>query len=227
MNVKLIGFTPNPEKVPAMAAKLTHSKIKPEDLVEVGEPISIKLEALYPNGDPVENSMIKAIGPNDTGLVFSKSKVERGMYITSYVPTERDIGNWEIHVIGEDAYGNSFAGDLVNVEIVQTKILSYLSRYWWASTLGIFIMVSFVGYVTHRKLGKIKLGKLKDEISELNRLKEKNAILYYSDYTISRETYERLSQDYESRIVHLSKKQRMIEKKFKTKNKKKEKKNED
>ena len=32
MNVKLIGFSPTPEKMPAMAAKLTHSKIKPEDL---------------------------------------------------------------------------------------------------------------------------------------------------------------------------------------------------
>ncbi len=32
MNVKLVSFTPNPEKIPAMAAKLTHSKIKPEDL---------------------------------------------------------------------------------------------------------------------------------------------------------------------------------------------------
>ena len=32
MNVKLIGFTPDPEKMPAMAAKLTHSKIKPENL---------------------------------------------------------------------------------------------------------------------------------------------------------------------------------------------------
>jgi thymidylate synthase (FAD) len=31
MNVKLIGFTPNPEKMPAIAAKLTHSKIKPEN----------------------------------------------------------------------------------------------------------------------------------------------------------------------------------------------------
>jgi len=31
MNVKLIGFTPNPELLPAMAATLTHSKIKPED----------------------------------------------------------------------------------------------------------------------------------------------------------------------------------------------------
>jgi len=32
MNVKLIGYSPNPEKVPAMAAKLTHSKTKPEEL---------------------------------------------------------------------------------------------------------------------------------------------------------------------------------------------------
>jgi thymidylate synthase (FAD) len=32
MNVKLVGVTPNPEKIPAMAAKLTHSKAKPESL---------------------------------------------------------------------------------------------------------------------------------------------------------------------------------------------------
>jgi thymidylate synthase (FAD) len=32
MHVKLIGFTSDPEKLPAMAATLTHSKIKPEDL---------------------------------------------------------------------------------------------------------------------------------------------------------------------------------------------------
>jgi len=32
MDVKLIGMTPNPEKIPAMAALLTHSKAKPEEL---------------------------------------------------------------------------------------------------------------------------------------------------------------------------------------------------
>jgi len=32
MNVKLIGFMPDSEKIPAMAAKLTHSKTKPENL---------------------------------------------------------------------------------------------------------------------------------------------------------------------------------------------------
>ena len=37
MNVKLIGFTPNPEKIPAMAAMLTHSKSKPEDLEKASD----------------------------------------------------------------------------------------------------------------------------------------------------------------------------------------------
>ena len=37
MNVELLGFTPNPEKLPAMAAKLTHSKTKPEDLDKSSE----------------------------------------------------------------------------------------------------------------------------------------------------------------------------------------------
>ncbi|MBN2065677.1 MAG: FAD-dependent thymidylate synthase [Candidatus Thermoplasmatota archaeon] len=37
MNVKLIGVTPNPELLPAMAAKLTHSKTKPEDLDKSSE----------------------------------------------------------------------------------------------------------------------------------------------------------------------------------------------
>lgn len=37
MNVKLIGYTSYPEKLPALAATLTHSKIKPEDLASLPE----------------------------------------------------------------------------------------------------------------------------------------------------------------------------------------------
>jgi thymidylate synthase (FAD) len=37
MNVALIGFSPHPEKISAMAAKLTHSRSKPEDLAASSE----------------------------------------------------------------------------------------------------------------------------------------------------------------------------------------------
>jgi len=37
MNVKLVGYTSDPEKLPAMAATLTHSKIKPQNLDKISE----------------------------------------------------------------------------------------------------------------------------------------------------------------------------------------------
>jgi len=37
MNVKLIGYTSDPEKLPAMAATLTHSKTKPENLDKISK----------------------------------------------------------------------------------------------------------------------------------------------------------------------------------------------
>jgi len=37
MNVKLVGYTSDPEKLPAMAATLTHSKTKPENLDKISE----------------------------------------------------------------------------------------------------------------------------------------------------------------------------------------------
>ncbi|MFH1101441.1 MAG: FAD-dependent thymidylate synthase [Methanobacteriota archaeon] len=37
MNVKLIGFTPDPEKIPAMAAKLTHTTSKPAELEKTSD----------------------------------------------------------------------------------------------------------------------------------------------------------------------------------------------
>jgi len=212
-----VGFNTIDFKVSAVEPTLKLVELKPGDLVEVGEPVIIKIEALYPNGDSVENSRITSTGPNGTELVFSKSKSERGMYIASYIPTEEDIGNWNIKVIGEDAYGNSKVENLTSVEIVHTKIMSYLLRYWWATTLGSIMLVSFASYFANRKRGKIKLRGLKDEILELNKLKEKNAIFYFLDNEISREAYDQLSQEYESKIAHLSKKQRMLERKFENK----------
>jgi thymidylate synthase (FAD) len=37
MNVKLVGYSSDPEKLPAMAATLTHSKTKPENLDKISE----------------------------------------------------------------------------------------------------------------------------------------------------------------------------------------------
>jgi thymidylate synthase (FAD) len=72
MNVKLIGFTPNPEKIPAMAGMLTHSISKPEDLEKVPD------EKLY----AVLNEVLK-LGHTSviehTGFTFAISDVSRSL----------------------------------------------------------------------------------------------------------------------------------------------------
>jgi len=72
MNVKLIGFTPNPEKIPAMAAKLTHSKIKPEELDKTSDKeLKIILEQVMKLG---HTSVIE-----HTSFTFAISDVSRSL----------------------------------------------------------------------------------------------------------------------------------------------------
>ena len=72
MNVKLIGFTPNPEKLPAMAAKLTHSKTKPEDLDKSSEKeLNVILEQVLSMG---HTSVIE-----HTCFTFAISDVSRSL----------------------------------------------------------------------------------------------------------------------------------------------------
>ena len=70
MNVKLIGFTPNPEKIPAMAAMLTHSKSKPEDL-EKAPNLNAVLEEVLKLG---HTSVIE-----HTSFTFAISNVSRSL----------------------------------------------------------------------------------------------------------------------------------------------------
>lgn len=72
MNVKLIGFTPNPQKLPAMAAKLTHSKTKPEDLEKSSDKeLKAILEHVMNQG---HTSVIE-----HTSFTFSISDVSRSL----------------------------------------------------------------------------------------------------------------------------------------------------
>ncbi|KYK30166.1 thymidylate synthase ThyX [Thermoplasmatales archaeon SG8-52-1] len=72
MNVKLIGFTPNPEKIPALAAKLTHSKTKPEELEKTSDKeLKAILEQVMNLG---HNSVIE-----HTNFTFAISDVSRSL----------------------------------------------------------------------------------------------------------------------------------------------------
>ena len=72
MNVKLIGYTSSPEKLPAMAAALTHSKVKPENLAKKSkEDLSAVLKQVLTLG---HTSVIE-----HTSFTFAISDVSRSL----------------------------------------------------------------------------------------------------------------------------------------------------
>jgi len=48
-------------------------ELQPSNLVEANEMMSLKIQVSYPNGDPVEQSVIRTWGPTGTELEFSKN----------------------------------------------------------------------------------------------------------------------------------------------------------
>ena len=158
-----VGFSYIDFKVKAIIPVLELIEPKAGDLIEVGETIKIKIKALYPDGTPLEESVITAVGPDGEELLFIRSK-EPGIYVASYTLSADDFGDWAIQIKLEDAYGNSVVLEGVNVEIVHSRVMSILLRYWWATLAGVIVIAALVSYLVHRKLRKIKFFSLKNEI---------------------------------------------------------------
>jgi hypothetical protein len=212
-----VGFNYINFKVQAINPSIEIIEPKAGQLMETGETFEIKIKATYPNNSPVEEGVILAFGPGGEELIFIKSN-EPGVYVTSYTPNSGNIGKWAIQLSFQDAYGNLVTTTGLEVDIVDSKITTLIVRYWWASLSTIILITCLIIYVLHINLRKVKYKTTLNEIFEIDKLKKKNAILYFSQGEITRETYDRLAQEYESKIARLSKKQRMLEKKIKKKN---------
>jgi len=175
---------------------------------EVGESIDIKIKVLYPDGTPLDMGIITAIGSYYDEIIFTKSGP--GIYIAQYTPAIDDIGNFTIHLRIEDAYGNFVELEGENIEVIHANIVSYLIRYWWVTITGVFSITLVFVYFINKKLRINKLDLIWKKITELENLKKRNAIMYFSEGKLTREVYDHLNQEYETKITQLSKKHRLL-----------------
>jgi len=184
---------------------------------EIGETIPITVQLLYPDGSPVEEGMISAI-TNGSNLVFKR--IGDGIFSATYTPTETDIGSWNIQVSGIDVYDNPADLKKITVEIIPTRLSSYFIHYWYVTVLLIIGIVLALGYSSLKISRVVRLRNIIREVAEINQLKTDKANEYFTKGEISRETYDSLMHDYESKLAKLEKKRRIL--KRKTRRKKKE-----
>jgi hypothetical protein len=125
-----------------------------------------------------------------------------------------DLGEWNFWISAEDVYGNAKSIETQDIRIVESKLSSYFIRYWYVTVISISLGGIMIAFFGRNKLLKRQIQRLHLDISTIEQLKKRNAIMYFSKGDISRDTYDRLHQEYESKLAHLSKKQRLLNRKM-------------
>ncbi len=184
---------------------------------ETGQEIPLTIKLVYPDGSSVEQGIV-SVTKNDGSILMCK-KTASGLYTAMYSATDKDIGYISIQISATDAYGNIGAMQGVMLHIIPMQFSSYFVRFWWvtcAMLVGLFVAL---GYVTRDIFRSLRLRYFNQETLELQRLKKDKAVEYFITGSISRETYDNLIQDYESKLVKIEKGKHILEKKMQKKKK--------
>jgi len=177
--------------------------------VEAGEEVEIEIKALYPDGTPIEDGVIKATAQDGEEIVFNP--IGSGIYVASFTPEEGGT-DWLINVTISDSYGNVASLSLGKINVTTPSVSTYAVRYWWATLALSSLTAIAVGAFTHRRLLFIRLKKYRKDIQNLERQKRMAAERYFLKGEITREAYDKIIQECESRIAELSKKCGILEK---------------
>jgi len=182
---------------------------------ETGEKITLVVKLFYLEGSPVEEGIVCIIKTDGSTLNFKKSG--NGLYSTGYTVTDEDLGYLNMEISAIDVYGNLGVTKGTTFEIIPMQVSSYFVRYWWVTSIILLGLIIALGIVTRDVSRTVRLRNFKREVIELSRLKKDKATEYFITGSISRETYDNLLQEYESKLAKLEKQRHILEKKMKKK----------
>jgi hypothetical protein len=182
---------------------------------EAGEIVEVKVEARYSDGSPVDEGIIVVNKPRGENLPLTAEG--GGVYGATYTIGGGEVGTWNIHISAVDAYGNLGSMAAASTVIVPAGASSYVIRYWpvvLAAILGLVVASAFVARGSRRAR---RLGAIKREKQEIERLRKEAALKYFKKGSIPRETYDNLIKEYATRFTNLDKEERILMDKMKKK----------
>jgi hypothetical protein len=182
---------------------------------EAGDIVEVRVQARYSDDSPVGEAIIAVNKPGGENLPLIA--MGGGIYGATYTIRDEDVGAWNIQISAFDAYGNSSSVAAASTVIVQPGIVRYIIRYWpvvLAAILGLGVASAFVaqGSLRTRRLGIIKREK-----REIERLTKEAAFEYFKKGSIPRETYDNLTKEYATKLTNLDKEERILIDKMKKK----------
>jgi hypothetical protein len=128
-------------------------------------------------------------------------------------------GEHTVYYYSTDKAGNLEATTSFSVTVVSTA--PALPSYWWAILAAIVVVMAVPGYFVRKHMYKkglvTKLGEVRKEIGAMPKLKKDAAKRYYTDATMSRDTYRELIKKYDARLEELKNQERGLRSKVKRK----------
>jgi len=174
---------------------------------KVGDSIPVQVRATYSSGKPVVNPKVLAQA-ND--LEFSLSK-NGDFFSGEYKTRENDSGVLKLFVSVEDSAQNAgFASQNVDVKGFTTQAIA---DYYWYLIIGGAVLLALILFAAKTFLARSSLEKLENERGEILALEKGLQEDYIKNGTIDRETFEKRSAAYESRISELEAKISKMKKK--------------
>jgi hypothetical protein len=207
-------------------ASLTIVDIKPATLdlalisptkreFEAGETVEVKVEMRYSDGSPVDEGIIVVNKPRCDKLPLIAEG--GGVYGATYTIGDGEVGTWNIQISAVDAYGNSGSMAAASTVIVPAGAFSTVIRYWPVVLVAILGLVVASAFVARGSLRARRLGAIKREKQEIERLRKKAALKYFKEGSISRGTYDNLTKEYATGVTNLDKEERILMDKMKKK----------
>ncbi|RLF40063.1 MAG: hypothetical protein DRN00_00345 [Thermoplasmata archaeon] len=180
------------------------------DSIESGEKIEIRIKVSYPDGTPVEDGFVSLTDSGGKEIFLTNEG--GGVYRASLILDKE--GEKSIDVYMTDSYGNVVSLNIGKVNVLHPRLSTYAVRYWWATGAISGFIISVFSFYMHRRLMLTRLYRMRREIERMERIKKDAAERYFLRGEITRENYDRIIEECESRIAELSKKCGVIEKKM-------------
>ncbi|MGQ9787844.1 MAG: OmpL47-type beta-barrel domain-containing protein [Candidatus Hadarchaeaceae archaeon] len=145
------------------------------------------------------------------GILETRYRIDNGEWMAGNTFIIAKDGRHTVEYYSVDRAGNSGAVNSFAVTIfTPTTLPPAILQYWWA-IFGAAAAVAVVATLVYRRLRIARrLKQIRQEKAELPNLKREAEIKYFKEGTISRETYDKLIEEYERRRAELEKEEKLL-----------------
>ena len=172
----------------------------PSDGFLLGRPIELSVSVQYTDGQAIENADVTTDIANEIYHLQNRGGGIYSIDCTDHIHAE---GSQRLYFFASDQFGNS--GSTPYILSLTKPTVSEFPVIQVISGVGVVSIMILLLYVINKRRFLLHKKNIRDEIEELEHLRNEAAINYYTKGTITRQTYDLLQKENAKRLAELKK----------------------